>query len=435
MSKHLFAAASMAAIAAARPRQRGIVAVRNEPTLADVNAAVARVNQAFTAFQAANDQRLAAIEARGSADILTTELTDRINAAIDPLNAEVDRLNAALAAGRLGGGEETTPERQAYSAAFNTWFRTGDGERGLRDAAQAAALTRQSDPDGGYVVTPEMDTTITRVQATISAMRGIADVRTINAAMLKMLANVGGANAGWVGETQSRPQTDPSKLVGLDFPAMELYAMPAATQSLLDDASIPIEAWLADEVGIAFDGQEGPAWITGTGVNQPRGLLSYDTVADANYSWGKMGYYVSGGAAGFAASDPTNALIDLVYGLKQGYRNDARFLMNRFTQGAIRKLKDGQGNYIWQPGAQAGQPAQLLGYAVTDDDNMPDIAAGSFPIAFGAFKRGYQIVDRNGVRVLRDPYTAKPHVLFYTTKRVGGGVKNFEAIKLFKIST
>lgn len=438
MTKHLFAAASLAAIAAARPRSRGLIAVRNDTTsLSDVNAAVNRVNQAFEAFKVANDRRLAEIEARGSADTLTTELTARINAAIDPLNAEVDRLNARLAAVQTEGegGTTATPERRAYAQAFNTWFRRGDGENDLNNLAVQAAYSRPSDPDGGYVVTPEMDTAITRVQTRVSSMRSVASVRTISSNALKKLVNTGGTGAGWVGETEARPQTDGSQLKPLDFPVMELYAMPAATQSLLDDASINIEAWLADEVGITFAEQEGAAFIVGTGKNQPRGILAYDTVADASYAWGKIGYYATGASADFATTDPSNILIDLVYGLKQGYRQNAQFLMNRFTQGKVRKFKDGQGNYIWQPSAQAGQPATLMGYGVIDDDNMPDVGAGAFPIAFGDFNRGYQIVDRTGVRVLRDPYTAKPYVLFYTTKRVGGGVQNFEAIKLLKVAT
>jgi HK97 family phage major capsid protein len=201
---------------------------------------------------------------------------------------------------------------------------------------------------------------------------------------------------------------------------------------------VDIAAWLADEVSIAFSEAEGTAFISGSGVNRPRGLLSYDTVADASYAWGKLGYVVSGVAA--ALTDSTNngidALLNLVYAPKQGYRQNARFLMNRKTQSVVRKIKSKTEElYLWQPSVQAGQPATLAGYPIVDDDNMPDIAAGVFPIAFGDFQRGYLIVDRQGVRVLRDPFTNKPYVHFYTTKRVGGGVQNFEALKLLKIGT
>ena len=219
---------------------------------------------------------------------------------------------------------------------------------------------------------------------------------------------------------------------------MELYAAPAATQALLDDSSVDIASWLADEISIAFAETEGAAFVTGDGVNKPRGLLSYDTIANASYAWGKLGYAVSGVAA--ALSDSSNNGIDgllaTLYGLRQGYRTNARWLMNRSTQEAIRKLKTATEKiYLWQPPVQLGQPASLLGYPITDDDNMQDIGAGKYPVAFGDFQRGYLVVDRIGIRVLRDPFTNKPFVIFYTTKRVGGGVQNFEAIKLLKIGT
>jgi HK97 family phage major capsid protein len=215
---------------------------------------------------------------------------------------------------------------------------------------------------------------------------------------------------------------------------MELYAMPAATQTLLDDAIVDIGAWLADEVSVTFAEQEGAAFVNGDGVMQPRGLMTVDTVADVNWAWGKVGFVKSGAAADFAAANPVDRFIDLVYALKAGYRQNATWLMNRKTQGTIRKFKDGQGNYLWQPSAQAGQPATFLNYGIADDDNMADVGANALPVAFGDIKRAYLVVDRAGVRVLRDPYSAKPYVLFYTTKRVGGGVQDFQAVKFLKIA-
>jgi HK97 family phage major capsid protein len=213
---------------------------------------------------------------------------------------------------------------------------------------------------------------------------------------------------------------------------MELYANPATTQTLLDDAFVDIGQWLADEVSITFAEQEGLAFINGTGVKKPRGILGYTTVADANYAWGKIGYLGTGGAA-FAA-DPAglDKLISMVYALKQGYRTNASFLANRTTIGVIRQMKDSQGHYQWQPSSQIGEPPTLLGYPIVDDDNMDDLGANKYPVAFADFKRAYVIVDRIGTRVLRDPFSNKPYVSFYTTKRVGGGVQNFEAIKLLK---
>ena len=210
--------------------------------------------------------------------------------------------------------------------------------------------------------------------------------------------------------------------------------MPAATQTLLDDSQVDIEQWLADEVQIVFAEQEGAAFVNGDGTNKPTGFLHYTAVADASWSWGNLGYIASGADGAFASSNPADALINLAYAPKQGYRANGRWVMNRKTESTVRKFKDTTGNYIWQPGLSAEQPATLFGYPVTEAEDMPDIASNSLSIAFGDFTRGYLVVDRVGVRVLRDPYSAKPYVLFYTTKRVGGGVQNFEAIKLMKFA-
>jgi HK97 family phage major capsid protein len=213
---------------------------------------------------------------------------------------------------------------------------------------------------------------------------------------------------------------------------MELYAMPAATQALLDDAAVDIESWIASEVDIAFGEQEGTAFVSGNGTNRPKGFLAYTNVANASWSWGNIGYLATGVSGGFAASGPGDILIDAAYALKAGHRQNAHYIMNRTTQAAIRKFKDAQGNYLWQAPSAVGQPATLMGFPVAEAEDMPDIGSNTFSIAVGDFRAGYLVVDRMGVRVLRDPYSAKPYVLFYTTKRVGGGVQNFEAIKLVK---
>ena len=212
--------------------------------------------------------------------------------------------------------------------------------------------------------------------------------------------------------------------------------MPAATQTLLDDSQVDIEQWLAEEVQTVFAEQEGAAFVNGTGSGQPKGFLHYTNVADASWSWGNLGYIASGADGAFLSDEdgPADALLNLAYAPKQAYRANGRWVMNRKTESAVRKFKDGSGNYIWQPGTAAGQPATIFGYPVTEVEDMPDIASNSYSIAFGDFARGYLIVDRIGVRLLRDPYSAKPYVLFYTTKRVGGGVQNFEAIKLMKFA-
>ncbi len=235
-----------------------------------------------------------------------------------------------------------------------------------------------------------------------------------------------------MGETAARPETGSITLAELQFPAMELYAMPSATQTLLDDAAVNIDQWLAEEVQLVFAEQEGIAFTTGTGVNRPRGFLDYTKVADAGWSWGNLGYLATGVAGAFAATNPSDRLVDMAYSLKTGYRQNATWVMNRRTQSAIRKFKDTAGNYIWEPAARPDGKATLMGFPVTEAEAMPDIATDSFALAFGDFASGYLVVDRIGLRVLRDPYSAKPYVLFYMTKRVGGGVQNFEAIKLMK---
>ena len=262
---------------------------------------------------------------------------------------------------------------------------------------------------------------------------------TISTAEYEKLVNQGGATGGWVGEKESRSETNTPTLAQLKYPAMELYANPAASQKMLDDSRIDVASWLGDEVSIVFAEKEGLAFYSGDGVNKPRGLASYTMIANASYAWGKVGFVTSGVAA--ALNDSTHsghdAFADLVYSIKQGYRQNARFLMNRATQAAVRKFASlgSEKVPLWQPSMQLGQPATILGYPVSDDDNVADIGANQFPVWFGDFKRAYLIVDRAGIRVLRDPYTNKPYVMFYTTKRVGGGIQNFEALKALKCST
>ncbi len=208
--------------------------------------------------------------------------------------------------------------------------------------------------------------------------------------------------------------------------------MPAATQTLLDDSAVNIDEWIAGEVQVAFAEQEGAAFVTGNGTNKPTGFLAYTNVAESSWEWGKLGYIATGVDGEFPASDPSDVLIDLVYALKAGYRQNAHWVMNRRTQGEIRKIKDADGNYIWQPAAQAGGVASLLNFPIAEAEDVPDIDTDTFSVAFGDFRRGYLVVDRLGVRILRDPFSSKPYVLFYTTKRVGGGVQDFDAIKLLK---
>ena len=233
-------------------------------------------------------------------------------------------------------------------------------------------------------------------------------------------------------ETALRPETDAPVLSELKFDAMELYAMPAATSALLDDTAVDVDEWLADEIEAVFAEQETKAFVAGTGNGQPKGFTDYTTVAESSWSWGNLGYIATGAAGAFPATGAFDKLIDLVYTLKAGYRQNATFVMSRSTQAAVRKMKDTEGQYIWAPPSVPGTRATLLNFPVVEAEDMPEIGTDSLSIAFGDFRRGYLIVDRQGLRILRDPYSAKPYVLFYTTKRVGGGVQDFDAIKFLK---
>ncbi len=390
--------------------------------------------RAFDAFKGANDERLEALEKR-SADVVSEEKVDRINRALEDQKRALDDLTLAQARPALAGdpGRKAMPHQvRERKQAFDRYVRKGDA--GGLDALELKAMSVGSLPDGGYTVPLEIETTIDRVLAKASPIRGISTVRQIGANVYRKPITTVGAATGWVGETDAISQTSTPTLAAIDFPAMEIYAMPAATQTLLDDSQVDIEQWLAEEVQIVFAEQEGIAFVTGTGTNTPKGFLSYTAVADATWSWGNLGYIASGAAGAFASTNPSDPLLDLAYAPKQGYRANGRWVMNRKTESAVRKFKDTTGNYIWQPGTSAAQPATLFGYPVTESEAMPDVAANSLSIAFGDFARGYLVVDRIGIRVLRDPYSAKPYILFYTTKRVGGGVQNFEAIKLMKFA-
>ena len=379
--------------------------------------------RAFEEFKSANDARLDALE-RERGDVLLEEKVDRIDRALTEQKSLIER--AALAGRRPTLSAD--PAVSEHKSAWHSYLRRGD----VSALAQfeAKALSVGSDPDGGYVAPAELDRMIETRLRQVSPMRQIATVRTTGANVFKKPISITAAGTGWVSETGARTQTDTPTLSMLEFPTAELYANLGATQTLLDDSFVNLEEWIASEVEEAFAGQERAAFVTGDGTNKPQGFLDYDLVAEGSHVWGKIGYVATGVDGGFAASNPADKLIDLIYTPKPQFRQNARFVMNRKTLSAVRKLKDGDGHYLWEPG-EAGS-STLLGYPITEIENMPDIATDAAAIAFGDFARGYLIVDRAGVRVLRDPYSAKPYVLFYVTKRVGGGVQNFDAIKVLK---
>lgn len=400
---------------------RGVTSPRAD---ASPDAILAGLNKAFETFKETNDKRLTEL-AKGQEDVVRTEQVNRINAAVGDLQTALDLANeriANLAMGGVGGGGRKIRDAE-YSKSFLAHMRRGDVQ---------ASLNKGVAQEGGYLTPVEWDRTITDRLVQISPMRAICSVMTISTNGFSKLFNNRGTTSGWVGEPDARPATATPTLGPVTFNTGELYANPAATQQILDDAEIDLENWLAAEVDTEFAYQEGLAFLSGNGTNKPNGILTYITggANAATHPWGAILTKNSGAAAALTS----DGIIDLIYELPSEYSGAARFAMNRLTHAAVRKLKDGQNNYLWQPSYQAGQPAQLLGYPITEMPGMPNIAAGTKPILFGDFRRGYLIIDRLGVRVLRDPFTNKPYVNFYTTKRVGGGLINPDVLKALNIA-
>ncbi len=354
-------------------------------------------------------------------------LAETVSGFIARNDKAIDDINARLAANMIGGvgdGEAEAPAGvRAAQESFGSFAKTG--------VAPRAAMSTDSDTKGGYLVQPELEKTITRRQADLSPMRRLSRVVTTKSGDYQIPMAADGVESGWVGERESRGETDGGALAMLTITAHEIYANPAITQKMLDDAVLDIGAYLSGEITLAFDEKEGDAFINGDGVNKPRGLLTYESTneADALRARGKLQFRQTAGIGAVAPDD----LVDLLYTLRAGYRAGSVWLMSSATAGVIRKLKDADGNHIWSLATSPGEVPMLLGYPVEIDEGMPAVAAGNTPIAFGNFQRGYIVVDRIGIRVLRDDLTNKPYVHFYTTKRVGGAVHDGNAIKLLKI--
>jgi len=408
----------------------------------DAGALPVEIKNQFASVMRAIEESRAKYEAglieakKGFDDVVRKEEVARIDAAVAELKTTITQEIAALKRLPRGGvDEKRSADQVEHSKTFEDWFRKGSDavtDTELRTIERKAlAGTSDNAPSGGFTVRPEMESQIDSVLKEVSPIRSIASVRQLSTGQYKKLVNQHGVNSGWVTERQTRAQTLSPDLVEVVFTAMELYAMPAATQELLDDSAVNIDQWISDEVTLEFAAQEGNAFVMGDGVNKPRGIIGgYTPVINTSYAWGNPGYIKTGAAAAFASSDN---LVDLFYAIKAGYRANAQFMLNRKTMGVIRKFKDGQGNYLADLRLRdSGLVETILGKPVIEAEDMPDVAANAFPVAYGDFRRGYLIVDRVGIRTLRDPYTAKPYVLFYTTKRVGGGIQNFEAIKLIK---
>lgn len=323
-------------------------------------------------------------------------------------------------------------EEAPHQKAFAAYLRSGDDDALRGVEVESKGMTTAVAADGGYLVDPQTAETIKSTLSSTASLRAVASVVTVDATSFDVLVDHADIGAGWATETGSVPETDSPVIDRITIPLHELSALPKASQRLLDDSAFDIEGWLAQRIADKFARSEAAAFISGDGVDKPRGLMTYPTVANDSWAWGSLGYSVTGDETGFGNAD---AIIDLVYSLGAQYRAGASFVMNSRTAGQLRKLKDADGRFLWSDGLAAGEPARLLGYPVLVAEDMPEIGANAFAVAFGNFGAGYTIAERPDLRVLRDPFSAKPHVLFYATKRVGGGVSDYKAIKLLKFGT
>lgn len=378
-------------------------------------------------YKQINDARLDEIGRKGYADPLYDEHLRNIDVAMDNYKQRLDQIETANNRPALAVEPESKSanKNDPYGKAFRTYLRKGM-DAGL-EALQTKALSVSSDPDGGYLVTPTMSATIIQAIFETSPMRQLASVETISTDALEMIDDHTALSAGWTAETVDITSDTATPLIAKrNIPTHELYAQPKATQKLVDDAAIDVEAWLSGKIADIFSRTQNTAFIAGSGVGQPRGILTYAN----GTTWGTI-QQTGTGSSGNVTSD---ALIGLFYSLKDVYMKRASWLINRSVVQTIRQLKETTNQYIWQPGLSAGSPDTLMGVPVYMASDMPIAAANSLSVAVGDFKAGYQIVDRQGIRILRDPFTEKPFIKFYATTRVGGDVTNFDAVKLLKLA-
>ena len=321
-----------------------------------------------------------------------------------------------------------------HKKAFGAYLRSGDddGLRGL--VLEGKAMSTAVAADGGYLVDPQTADTIRSMLVSTSSLRSVANVVQIDATSFDVLIDRSEVGSGWATETASTTETATPTIERISIKLHELSAMPKASQRLLDDSAFDVEGWLAGKIASRFIRAEASAFVNGTGVDQPKGILLPTKVANASWVWGQLGYIPTGAAADFATTNASDCIVNLVYALVSDYRANGTFVMNSKTAGAVRKMKDADGRFMWGDSLQAGEPARLMGYPVLIAEDMPDVAANAYPIAFGDFASGYTIAERPDLRILRDPFSAKPNVLFYASKRVGGDIADYAAIKLLKVA-
>ncbi len=395
-------------------------------SLTEITAKLNELASHWEQFKVVNDRRLKEIEKRGSPDPLTTEQVHKLNNALDFYQDNIERLETAIYRPHAESkSQQSSSSEREYKQAFCDYLRKGSESR--LGQLERKTLSAGSDNDGGYLVTSYMSETMIKTIEDNSPMRQLASITSISTDALELIEDHDEASAGWTSETEARPDTKTPQIGKKIIPVHELYAQPKATQKLIDDASIDIESWLASKLTDIFVRMENSAFINGDGEGKPKGILACDN----GKTWGKIEQITTG--------DPNNitprSIFELYFSLREVYAVRAQFLMSRAAVQALRLLKDNtNGQYLWQPGLAAGNPDTVLGCVVARCADMPGLSKESVVMAFADFKSAYQIVDRQGIRILRDPYTDKPFVKYYTTRRVGGDVTNFEAIKLLRLA-
>ncbi len=393
----------------------------------EIKQLVEELNQAFLEHRTKNDQRLSEIQKKGYADPVLEEQVDRIAKEIQNLTEvkeRIEKVETKLNRPGMALAEQNhcSSNSQERKQAVVHYLRKGEG---LLSAEEVKLLSSDSDPDGGYWMTPEISERAVQKVYETSPMRNIATVETISSDALEIPEDLNEADSGWTSERAARSETNTPQIGVRRIPVHELYAMPKATQTLLDDSRIDVETWLSMKIADKMSRIENASFINGDGAGKPRGILTY-TAGTTNP--GEVQQINTGNASSLTA----DGLRTLFYALKSPYIPNAKWLMSRSAIEEVSKLKDSSGSYIWQPGFQEGEPQTLLGHAIERMEDMPQVAANSLSVAFGDFSQAYTIVDRMGLRVLRDPFSSKPFVLFYTTKRTGGDVTNFEAFAIQK---
>jgi len=434
---------------------------RDEPTIKSVADALDKIATAFDQYKKTNDERIEAVKSgKGTAelDAKLARMDEYINS-LSEVKTKLEKMETKLSRpGALGGGGEQreSAESVEYRNAFLDWVRApADGERQQRAAAAQKALEAKAKADaaatgrevrstqtvtstgsaGGFALPEQIERQIARLSVDMSPIRQISTVRLVGTTDYKELFDVNGAGFEWVGETDTRSQTNTPDLAEVAPTFGMASAKPQASEESLDDLFFDVEAWLIDSAAEAMAQGEGAAFVAGNGTKKPTGFLAGPTpvaTADASRAFGTLQYIASGEAAALPTS--IDVFFDLVYGLRARYRNNAQWVTNKLVLAALRKYKDSTGQYLWQPALTAGQPSTFLGYGITEAEDTPAVAANAFPLAFGDFKEGYLIADRVGTRITRDEITTPGFVKFYVRKRVGGKLRNTQAIKLLKIA-